>query len=100
MKQRWVPEIFYEDADGDGLSSHIPFITVPEDEEMPRMLFIFESRETGEFEPGQDGDRQLPDRPLDARGSGVRVPQGCASGITLSETAREDLGSLEYSHTH
>ena len=59
MKQRWVPEIFYEDADGDGLSSHIPFITVPEDEEMPRMLFIFESRETGEFEPGQDGE-ELP----------------------------------------
>ena len=60
----WVPEIFYEEADESGLTSHIPFITPPDDEEMPKMLFIFESRETGEFEPGPDGE-DLPVTQLD-----------------------------------
>lgn len=57
-KKAWVPEIFYEDG-GDGLSAQIPFITVPQEEEMPKMLFIFESRETGEVEPGPKGE-ELP----------------------------------------
>ncbi len=52
---KWIPEIFYEDVE-DGLTSHIPFIQVPENEVMPGMLFIFESRDTGEFEPGPDGE--------------------------------------------
>ena len=56
MNNNWVPEIFYEEADESGLTSHIPFIAVPDEEEMPKILFIFESRETGEFEPGPDGD--------------------------------------------
>ncbi len=51
----WVPEICYEE-EVDGISSHIPFIQVPKEQEMPKMLFVFESRETGEFEPGLDGD--------------------------------------------
>jgi len=54
-KQRWIPEIMYEEAqDGDG--SQIPFIMVPENEDMPGLLYIFESRETGEFEPGAEGE--------------------------------------------
>lgn len=53
---KWVPEIFYEEDDEAGLASHIPFIMVPNDEEMPKMLFIFESRETGETEPGAEGE--------------------------------------------
>ncbi len=52
---RWVPEICYEE-DGEGLSSHIPFIPVPQSEEMPKVLFIFQSKETGEFEPGTEGE--------------------------------------------
>jgi hypothetical protein len=52
----WIPEIMYEDSHDEGLTSHIPFIPVPENEEMPKMLFIFESRETGEFEPGPEGE--------------------------------------------
>ena len=60
----WVPEIFYEEADESGLTSHIPFITPPDGEEMPKLLFIFESRETGEFEPGPDGE-DLPVTQLD-----------------------------------
>jgi len=55
MRKNWVPEICYEE-DSNGVSSHIPFIQVPSGEEMPRFLLIFESRETGEYEPGEDGE--------------------------------------------
>lgn len=58
MKTRqdnWIPEIMYEDSEN-GMTSNIPFIMVPEDEVMPKMIFIFESRETGEFEPNENGD--------------------------------------------
>lgn len=51
--KQWVPEIFYE-SEGEG--SQIPFIHVPATEEMPKFLFIFESRETGEVEPGPKGE--------------------------------------------
>ena len=54
-KQNWIPEITYEEVDG-GISSNIPFVAVPEGEIMPKFLFIFESRETGEFEPGHEGE--------------------------------------------
>ena len=46
----WIPEIMYEE------DSKIPFIPVPSDEEMPKILFVFESRDTGEEEPGLDGE--------------------------------------------
>lgn len=59
----WYPEIMYEEVD-DGLSSKIPLIVVPSDEVMPSFLFVFESRETGEFEPGMDGE-DLPVSELD-----------------------------------
>ena len=61
MSENWVPEIMYEDTgeEGLGLTSHIPFIPVPEDEEMPKLVYIFESRETGEIEPGPEGE-ELP----------------------------------------
>lgn len=52
--KNWIPEIMYEESE-EG-SSHIPFIMVPNEETMPRMLFIFESRDTGEFEPNDMGD--------------------------------------------
>ena len=52
---KWVPEICYEE-DSNGLSSHIPFIHVPSDQKMPSFIFIFESKETGEYEPGEDGN--------------------------------------------
>jgi len=51
----WVPEIMYEESD-DGVSSHIPFIMVPTGETMPHLLYIFESVETGEAEPGLEGE--------------------------------------------
>jgi len=49
-KVHWYPEIMYED------DSKIPFVPVPAGEEMPKILFMFESRETGEHEPGLDGE--------------------------------------------
>lgn len=49
----WIPEIMYED--GDGASSRFPFIIVPKDQEMPKLLFIIESRDTGEKEKTDDG---------------------------------------------
>ena len=62
-KSNWIPEIVYEDSE-EGLTSHIPFIQVPKEETMPDLLFVFESRETGEYEPGQDGE-ELPVTSLD-----------------------------------
>ena len=56
MSKVWVPEIMYEDSGDEGLTSHIPFVQVPDSEEMPKLLYIFESRETGEFEPGPEGE--------------------------------------------
>ena len=53
--KNWVPEIVYED-DENGMTSKIPFIMVPKEEEMPKILFMFESRETGEFEPDSEGN--------------------------------------------
>ncbi len=50
----WFPEIMYEESD-EG-SSQIPFIMVPQGEEMPKLLFVFESRRTGDFEPGLEGE--------------------------------------------
>ena len=54
QKNGWIPEIMYEESE-EG-SSHIPFIMVPQNEVMPRILFIFESRQTGEHEPGLEGE--------------------------------------------
>ena len=55
MSAEWYPEIMYEEQE-DGVSSKIPFIMVPAKEVMPKLLYIFESRETGEFEPGLEGE--------------------------------------------
>lgn len=55
MSSNWIPEIMYEENE-DGTSSHIPFVMVPTGEMMPTLLYVFESRETGDFEPGLEGD--------------------------------------------
>jgi hypothetical protein len=55
LTKNWIPEIVYEDDDN-GMSSKIPFIMVPQNEEMPKLIFMFESRETGEFEPDAEGE--------------------------------------------
>ena len=53
--RKWVPEILYEE-DAEGLAGNLPFIQVPSDKEMPGVLFMFSSQETGKFEPGLDGE--------------------------------------------
>jgi hypothetical protein len=45
----------YEETE-EGESSAIPFIMVPTEETMPTLLYIFESRNTDEVEPGMDGE--------------------------------------------
>ena len=52
----WFPEIVYEAADG--VSSRFPFIVVPDDQEMPKVLYIIESRDTGERATLEDGSEQ------------------------------------------
>ena len=55
MSSNWVPEILYEEGE-EGQSSAIPFIMVPKEEAMPKLLYIFESRVTDESEPGLEGE--------------------------------------------
>ena len=55
MSEQWFPEIMYEEVE-EGESSKIPFVLVPKDQVMPTLLYVFESRETGEYEPGLDGN--------------------------------------------
>ena len=64
MKNQWIPEIMYEDSAESGLTSNIPFIQVPSNEKMPTLVYVFESRETGEFEPGPNGE-ELPVTEMD-----------------------------------
>jgi len=49
--KNWIPEIVYEEGEG-----QLPFIHVPPDQDDPKLLFIFMSHQTGEFEPGSDGE--------------------------------------------
>jgi len=49
-RANWIPEILYSE------DSSIPFIDVPEDQENPKILYIFLNRRTGETEPGMDGE--------------------------------------------
>lgn len=54
----WVPEILYEEG-ATGVASNFPFIQVPQGEAMPKLLYIFESQNTGEVESNEEGD-ELP----------------------------------------
>ena len=56
--KKWVPEIMYEDYEEENISGGLPFIQIPEDKEMPDILFMFGSQNTGEYAPDLDGDPQ------------------------------------------
>jgi hypothetical protein len=86
----WIPEIVYED-DENGMTSRIPFIMVPQEEEMPKILFMFESRETGEFEPDIEGN-PLPivDMELHQYADMVHLKKGLPGNIY--DMVRECLG--------
>lgn len=51
LPKNWIPEIVYEEGE-----SQIPFIHVPPGQEDPKLLFIFVAHQTGEFEPGMEGE--------------------------------------------
>ncbi len=57
-KRKWVPEIMYEEYEEDSMTGGFPFIQTPPDKEIPDILFIFGSQETGEFEPDLEGEPQ------------------------------------------
>jgi hypothetical protein len=59
--KNWIPEIVYEEGE-----SKIPFIHIPEGEKDPGLLFIFLARQTGEFEPGPEGE-DVPVTDMDLR---------------------------------
>ena len=90
-KQSWIPEIMYEDNEATGFSSHIPFIPVPASEEMPQMLYIFESRETGEFEPGPDGE-DLPVTEMDLHQYADMAVLKSKLGSSVYDVVRSALG--------
>jgi hypothetical protein len=50
MNNKWIPEIMYEE------DSNIPFVMVPQGKAMPELLYIFESRDTGQTEPNHEGE--------------------------------------------
>jgi len=56
--RKWVPEIMYEEYDEESISGGLPFIQIPEEKEMPDILFMFGSKETGQFEPDEEGEPQ------------------------------------------
>ena len=56
--RKWVPEIMYEEYEEENMSGGLPFIQVPENKEMPDILFLFGSQNTGEFEPDTEGEPQ------------------------------------------
>tara|TARA_A100001011_G_scaffold392400_1_gene479889 strand:+ start:3894 stop:4367 length:474 start_codon:yes stop_codon:yes gene_type:complete len=114
--QQWIPEICYED-DGDGITSNIPFIEVPLNLEMPKILFIFETRNTGEHEPGPDGEAMpivdldlhqyanmntLRDKLSPALYDTVRqalgldpLAEAIPAGKKLTQNIRENVGAVE-----
>lgn len=49
-----IPVILYEE-NKDGKTNIIPYISVEKNEEMPKVLFISEYKDTGETEPDGDG---------------------------------------------
>ena len=57
-KRMWVPEIVYEEYEGSGITDGLPFINIPNDKEMPGILFFLGTKETGEYEPDAEGEPQ------------------------------------------
>ena len=110
--KNWIPEIVYEEGEG-----QLPFIHVPPNQEDPRLLFIFISHQTGEFEPGSDGEevpvlemdlKQFVDLSLLKSGlteqeyDKVRsvlglepLRQAAEKGKKITQAVRENVGSSE-----
>jgi hypothetical protein len=110
--KNWIPEIVYEEGEG-----QLPFIHVPPGQDDPKLLFIFTSHQTGEFEPGSEGEdvpvlemdlKQFVD--LSALKTGLTeqeydkvrsvlglepLRQAVEKGKKITQTVREKIGSDE-----
>lgn len=69
-KKPKIPVILYEETPGGERQNPIPFIEVEQDDTMPPVLFVFEYRDTGETEPGDEGQdlpvvEQIPHQYID-----------------------------------
>jgi hypothetical protein len=53
-----LPEICYDEPQPGHQPNPFPFILVKKDKKMPPVLFIEERKETGEIEPGPNGEPQ------------------------------------------
>lgn len=111
-QKNWIPEIVYEEGEG-----QIPFIHVPPGQDDPKLLFIFIAHQTGEVEPGPEGEevpvidmdlKQFVDLSLLKTGlteqeyDKVRsilglepLRQAVEKGKKITQTVREKLGSDE-----
>lgn len=111
-QKNWIPEIVYEEGEG-----QIPFIHVPPGQDDPKLLFIFIAHQTGEVEPGPEGEevpvidmdlKQFVDLSLLKDGlteqeyDKVRsilglepLRQAVEKGKKITQTVREKLGSDE-----
>lgn len=54
-KRNWIPEIYYEEGT-DGMAGQFPFVQIPTDKDMPSMLFVLGSKETGDTSPSSSGE--------------------------------------------
>ena len=54
-KRNWLPELYYEEGT-DGMAGQFPFVQIPNDKDMPSMLFVLGSRETGDTAPSSTGE--------------------------------------------
>lgn len=110
--KNWIPEIVYEEGE-----SQLPFIHVPPGQDDPKLLFIFVSHQTGEFEPGPDGEeipvlemdlKQFVDLSLLKAGLNEQeydkvrnvlglepLRQAAEKGKKITQSVREKLGSSE-----
>jgi len=62
-----VPILYYNEPEGGGEPAGVdlfPYIDVQKDEEFPKVLFVQEWRETGEFEITNDGNMPIVERDI------------------------------------
>ena len=110
--KNWIPEIVYEEGEG-----QIPFIHVPPGQDDPKLLFIFVAHQTGELEPGPEGEdvpvidmdlKQFVDLSVLKAGltegeyDKVRgllglepLKQAAAKGKTITQSVREKVGAQD-----
>lgn len=61
QKKPKLPIILYEEPKPNEPANPIPYVEVGLDDEMPKILFISEYKETGEFEPTAEGSAAIID---------------------------------------